>query len=65
MIDRIKKLLLVAALNNNRTIVLGAYGCGGFKNKTEDVAQYFRKVLNEDGYKLFFDKIEVEKIFLL
>jgi len=57
MIDRIKKILLVAALNNNRAIVLGAYGCGVFKNKTEDVAQYFRKVLYEDGYEYFFDKI--------
>lgn len=28
-----------------------------FKNKTEDVAQYFRKILHEDGYKQFFDKI--------
>lgn len=57
MINRIKKILLIAALNNNKAIVLGAYGCGVFRNKTEDVAEYFRKVLNEDGYKLLFDKI--------
>lgn len=57
MIDRIKKILLVSALNDNKAIVLGAYGCGVFKNKTEDVAQYFRKILHEDGYKRLFDKI--------
>jgi TIGR02452 family protein len=57
MINRIKKILLIAALNNNKAIVLGAYGCGVFRNKTEDVAEYFRKVLIEDGYKLLFDKI--------
>lgn len=57
MINRIKKILLIAALNNNRAVVLGAYGCGVFRNKAEDVAEYFRKVLNEDEYKLFFDKI--------
>lgn len=57
MINRIKKILLIAALNNNRAIVLGAYGCGVFRNKAEDVAEYFRKVLNEDGYKLLFDKV--------
>ncbi|RCX12063.1 uncharacterized protein (TIGR02452 family) [Anaerobacterium chartisolvens] len=57
MINRIKKILLIAALNNNRAIVLGAYGCGVFRNKAEDVAEYFRKVLVEDGYKLLFDKI--------
>jgi uncharacterized protein (TIGR02452 family) len=57
MIDRIKKILLIAALHNNRAIVLGAYGCGVFRNKTEDVAGYFKKVLHDDGYKLLFDKI--------
>lgn len=57
MINRIKKILLIAALNNNKAIVLGAYGCGVFRNKAEDVAEYFRKVLNEEGYKLLFDKI--------
>lgn len=57
MINRIKKILLIAALHNNRAIVLGAYGCGVFRNKTEDVAEYFKKVLHEDGYKLLFDKI--------
>ena len=57
MIDRIKKILLVAALNDNKAVVLGAYGCGVFKNKTEDVAQYFRKILHEDGYKQLFDRI--------
>lgn len=57
MINRIKKILLIAALNNNKAIVLGAYGCGVFRNKAEDVAEYFRKVLNEDGYKLLFDKV--------
>lgn len=57
MINRIKKILLIAALNNNSAIVLGAYGCGVFRNKAEDVAEYFRKVLNEEDYKLLFDKI--------
>lgn len=57
MTNRIKKILLIAALNNNKAIVLGAYGCGVFRNKAEDVAEYFRKVLNEDGYKLLFDKV--------
>ena len=57
MINRIKKILLVAALHNNRAIVLGAYGCGVFRNKTEDVVGYFKKVLHDDGYKLLFDKI--------
>ncbi len=57
MINRIKRILLIAALHNNSALILGAYGCGVFKNKTEDVAQYFKKVLYEDDYKSLFDKI--------
>lgn len=57
MIERIKKILSVAALNNNKAIVLGAYGCGVFRNRTEDIAEYFKKVLYDDGYKFLFDKI--------
>ena len=33
MLDRIKKILLVAALNDNKAIVLGAYGCGFLRTK--------------------------------
>lgn len=32
----IKKLLWIAALNGDKSIVLEAFGCGVFKNKTED-----------------------------
>jgi uncharacterized protein (TIGR02452 family) len=57
MVERIKKILSIAALNNNKAIVLGAYGCGVFRNRTEDVAEYFRRILHEDGFKFLFDKI--------
>lgn len=57
MRERIRKILLVAALHNSRAIVLGAYGCGVFQNKTEDVAAYFRQILHEEDYKSLFDKI--------
>ncbi|KNY25167.1 TIGR02452 family protein [Pseudobacteroides cellulosolvens] len=57
MIERIRKILAVAAINNSRAIVLGAFGCGVFKNKPEDVAEYFERVLIKEGYKVLFDKI--------
>lgn len=57
MIARIKKILAVAAVNKNTAIVLGAFGCGVFKNSPEDVAGYFKKVLIEEGYKSLFDRI--------
>ena len=57
MIERIRKILAVAAVNKSRAIVLGAFGCGVFKNKPEDVAGYFERVLLKEGYKVLFDKI--------
>jgi uncharacterized protein (TIGR02452 family) len=57
MIERIRKILAVAAVNKNSAIVLGAFGCGVFKNRPEDAAEYFKKVLIEDGYKSLFDRI--------
>lgn len=57
MVGRIKKILTVAALQNDQAVILGAYGCGVFRNRAEDVAGYFRKVLIDDGFKVLFDKI--------
>ncbi len=57
MLERISKILFVAALHNNKALVLGAYGCGVFKNRPEDVAEYFRKVLLEESFAVLFDKI--------
>ncbi|MGC5328307.1 TIGR02452 family protein [Brevibacillus sp. SYSU BS000544] len=57
MIERIKKILSVASSHNHRAIVLGAYGCGVFQNKLEDVSGYFRNILLEQGYGQLFDRI--------
>lgn len=57
MIERIKKILCVASYHNNRAIVLGAYGCGVFQNKIEDVSGYFRNILLDQGYGKLFDRI--------
>lgn len=57
MIERIKKILSVAALNNSKAIVLGAYGCGVFRNNSEDVAEYFRTVLFDQGFNRLFERI--------
>ncbi|HOV24983.1 MAG TPA: TIGR02452 family protein [Pseudobacteroides sp.] len=57
MVERIRKILSVAAVNKCRAIVLGAFGCGVFKNKPEDVAGYFERVLFKEGYNVLFDRI--------
>lgn len=45
--NRIRKILRAAQLNHVDTIILGAWGCGAFGQKTEDVAQCFAEVLSE------------------
>lgn len=57
MIRRIKILLLIAAVNGYRNLILGAWGCGAFGNKPEDVAEYFRQVLIDERYGSLFDEV--------
>lgn len=57
MIRRIRILLLIAADNGYKSLVLGAWGCGAFGNKPEDVAGFFRQVLVDEGYGRLFDEV--------
>jgi len=41
MISRMEKLLSVAAIHGHECLVLGAWGCGVFKNDSADVAAWF------------------------
>ncbi len=53
---RIKKVLAIAAVNKHNTLVLGAWGCGVFQNDPQDIARYFREILDTD-FKGCFKKI--------
>ena len=56
MEERMKIALAIFAYNKNRNLILGAYGCGVFKNNPEDVALWWKKHL-DNGYKYLFDNI--------
>ncbi len=53
---RAKKILDVAALYQNDVVILGAFGCGAFRNKPEVVANAYKNVLCE--YNHAFNVIE-------
>lgn len=57
MIRRIRIMLRIAAKNGHKNLVLGAWGCGAFGNKPEDVSKYFKEVLWEEEYGRCFDEV--------
>ena len=57
LIKRIKNILDAAVLNQVQIIILGAFGCGAFRNPPEIVAQVFYKVIYELNYRKYFKRI--------
>lgn len=57
MTRRIRIMLAVAAENGHKNLIPGAWGCGAFGNKPDDVSEYFRKVIIDEGYGRLFDNI--------
>lgn len=54
---RIKRILQLAIFKNVKSIILGAFGCGAFLNKPEDVSSIFKELLVDEFYGMFFDHI--------
>lgn len=53
---RIEKVLRIAIEHGHKNLVLGAWGCGVFRNSPEDVSRYFKEVI--DGkFDSVFDNI--------
>ena len=53
---RVRRIYEVAAYEENEVLILGAFGCGAFRNPPELVAEVFRKVTEE--YQHSFETIE-------
>ncbi|STX27961.1 Uncharacterized protein conserved in bacteria [Legionella beliardensis] len=43
--------------NNQKNIILGAFGCGAFRNPPNKVAHLYHEILSEKKYKYFFKNI--------
>ena len=55
-IQRMRRILSIAAAKGNEAVILGAYGCGAFKNPPEVVAAALKQVAEE--FKYHFKVIE-------
>lgn len=54
--SRIRRIFEVAVANGNEVLILGAFGCGAFRNPPELVARVFWKVMQV--YLCYFETIE-------
>lgn len=57
MKDRMRLCLGIFAKQGDRNVILGAYGCGVFRNDPEDVARWWQELLEEEGFGACFDRI--------
>ncbi|MBF0226924.1 MAG: TIGR02452 family protein [Desulfobacterales bacterium] len=58
MLNRIEKLLSICVINQHKVIILGAWGCGVFRNKHQDIAILFRQhLLQNEIFKHAFKKV--------
>ncbi|QJB31361.1 TIGR02452 family protein [Chitinophaga oryzae] len=57
MLGRMEKLLSVAVAQQQTTLILGAWGCGVFRNDTADVAGWFAELLRSDTFRHRFSKV--------
>lgn len=57
MEKRIRKIIQVAVANSDKNLVLGAFGCGVFKNDLSDVARIFKQILLKENYQKYFNTI--------
>ena len=54
--SRIRRIFEVAVANGNEVLILGAFGCGAFRNPPELVAKVFHNVMQD--YLGYFETIE-------
>ncbi len=57
MTERIKRILCVFKANKHDSLVLGAFGCGVFKNNPLEVAITFRRYLESEMFNDAFKRI--------
>lgn len=55
--NKIRTILCIACQHGQRNLVLGALGCGAFRNPPKHTAELFREVMSESEFKGAFSKI--------
>ena len=53
---RVRRIFEIAVANSNEVLILGAFGCGAFRNPPQIVAKVFNAVMKD--YLYYFDTVE-------
>lgn len=54
---RMRKVLALFAEKKNKNLILGAYGCGVFRNDPNLISDYWKELLYEENFVSYFDNI--------
>jgi len=54
---RMRMVLAIFSMFGDKNIVLGAYGCGVFRNDPRNVALWWHELLIDEGYERLFDSV--------
>lgn len=57
MKDRMRKILFLFSTKDNDRIILGAFGCGVFKNNPSKIAEIWKQLLIDEGWQYNFQEI--------
>lgn len=55
--DKIRLMVSLASKNGVQNLILGAWGCGVFKNDPNLMSQYFSEILTGEGYSVDFKNV--------
>lgn len=55
--DKIRLMVSMPVKNGVKNLVLGAWGCGVYKNDPTKMSEYFREILIDEGYASLYDKV--------
>jgi uncharacterized protein (TIGR02452 family) len=55
--NKIRLMLSLAAKNGVKNLILGAWGCGVFKNNPEVISGYFHEILVSECYSSLFNQV--------
>ena len=55
--NKMRTIFRIALKNGDDSLVLGAFGCGAFKNPPEQIAKLFHETLDESEFKNVFRKV--------